>query len=146
MVVLGDRNSRIKDFFDLHHLASHFEFDRATLSETIRRTFERRRTPIPAEDPLGLTAAYWENPSRPAQVRAFARRAGLTLSANPGAELAQALGAFPVLDDVRQHVRREGTWPTGGPWRSAAESRRALELTTDEAQKERIQKKLAKLK
>ena len=43
MVVLGDRNSRIKDFFDLHYLASQFEFDRATLAEAVRRTFERRR-------------------------------------------------------------------------------------------------------
>jgi len=31
MVVLGDRNSRIKDFFDLRYLAEHFEFDRETL-------------------------------------------------------------------------------------------------------------------
>lgn len=45
MVVLGDRNSRIKDFFDLHYLASRFEFDRATLAEAVRRTFVRRRTP-----------------------------------------------------------------------------------------------------
>jgi hypothetical protein len=60
MVVLGDRNSRIKDFFDLHYLATRFEFDRATLSEAVRRTFERRRTPIPAEDPIGLTPAYWK--------------------------------------------------------------------------------------
>ena len=51
MVVLGDRNSRIKDFFDLHFLASQFEVDRATLTEAIRRTFERRRTPIPSEPP-----------------------------------------------------------------------------------------------
>jgi len=29
IVVLGDRNSRIKDFFDLHHLANRFELDRA---------------------------------------------------------------------------------------------------------------------
>jgi hypothetical protein len=123
MVVLGDRNSRIKDFFDLHHLASHFEFDRATLSEAIRRTFDRRHTPIPDEEPLGLTAAYWENPSRPAQVRAFARRAGLTLAADPGSELAHALAAFlsSVLADVREGNRREGTWPPGGPWQSAAE-------------------------
>jgi hypothetical protein len=49
MVVLGDRNSRIKDFFDLHYLASHFDFDRVTLAEAIRRTFKRRRTPIPEE-------------------------------------------------------------------------------------------------
>lgn len=47
MVVLGDRNSRIKDFFDLHYLATHFEFDRATLAEAVRRTFARRHTPIP---------------------------------------------------------------------------------------------------
>jgi hypothetical protein len=42
LVVLGDRNSRIKDFFDLRHLANRFEFDRATLVESARRTFERR--------------------------------------------------------------------------------------------------------
>ena len=119
MVVLGDRNSRIKDFFDLQHLASRFEFDRATLAEAIRRTFKRRRTPIPAEEPIGLTPTYWENPSRPAQVRAFARRAGLTLAGDPGAEFARVLGAFlsPVLDDLRRDTRREGTWPPGGPWR-----------------------------
>jgi hypothetical protein len=35
MVVLGDRNSRIKDFFDLYPLAGEFEFDRATLSECL---------------------------------------------------------------------------------------------------------------
>jgi hypothetical protein len=74
MVVLGDRNSRIKDFFDLHYLASRFEFDRTTLAEAVRRTFAQRRTPIPVDEPIGLTPAYWENPSRPAQVRAFARR------------------------------------------------------------------------
>ena len=119
MVVLGDRNSRIKDFFDLHHLASHFEFDRATLAEAIRRTFDRRHTPIPEEEPLGLTAAYWENPSRPVQVRAFARRAGLTLATDPGVEFAQALSAFlsPVLGDVREATRRGGTlagWTSPG--------------------------------
>ena len=63
LVVLGDRNSRIKDFFDIHHLASRFEFDRKTVAEAVRKTFARRRTPIPVEPPIGLTLAYWENPS-----------------------------------------------------------------------------------
>jgi hypothetical protein len=67
MVVLGNRNSRIKDFFDLQYLAGHFEFDRATLTEAIRRTFARRRTPIPIDEPVALTRAYWQDPSRPAQ-------------------------------------------------------------------------------
>lgn len=119
MVVLGDRNSRIKDFFDLHYLASHFDFDRVTLAEAIRRTFERRRTPIPQEEPIGLTPAYWENPSRPAQVHAFVRRAGLTTAIETGTgEIVHMLGAFllPVLADLRRGARREGTWVPGGPW------------------------------
>jgi hypothetical protein len=119
MVVLGDRNSRIKDFFDLDYLASRFEFDRATLSEAVRRTFERRHTPIPAEDPIGLTPPYWENPSRPAQVRAFARRARIEVPEQPGEQFVRLLHAFlsPVLEDVRSGTRLEGTWRAGGSWR-----------------------------
>jgi hypothetical protein len=118
IVVLGDRNSRIKDFFDLHHLASRFEFDRATLAEAVRRTFERRRTPIPTEEPFGLTPAYWANPSRPTQVRAFARRAGLTAPDAPGGEFVQLLSTFllPIFDDLRRGAGREGVWHPGGPW------------------------------
>jgi hypothetical protein len=119
IVVLGDRNSRIKDFFDLHYLARHFEFDRATLSEAVRRTFERRRTPILEEVPIGLTPTYWENPSRPAQVRAFARRAKLALPEDPGRDLGALLHSFllPIIDDLRREERSEGTWRPGGPWR-----------------------------
>jgi hypothetical protein len=118
VVVLGDRNSRIKDFFDLHYLASRFEFDRATLAEAVRRTFQRRRTPIPTDEPIGLTPAYWANPSRPTQVRAFARRAGLAVPGAPGDEFVQLLGTFllPILDDLRRDAGREGIWHPGGPW------------------------------
>jgi hypothetical protein len=121
MVVLGDRNSRIKDFFDLHHLASRFEFDRATLVEAVRRTFERRHTPIPAKEPIGLTPMYWDNPSRPAQVRAFARRAGLAVPEEPAEEFLGILRAFlaPVLEDLRTGSRRARTWSPGGPWKEA---------------------------
>lgn len=119
MVVFGDRNSRIKDFFDLHHLASRFEFDRPTLSEAVRRTFERRHTPLPEKPPIGLTRAYWENPSRPAQVRAFARRAGLAVPEGFADDCARVLDAFlsPVLEDLRNEKSRAGTWRPGGPWR-----------------------------
>jgi len=79
MVTLGDRNSRVKDFFDLHHVASRFPFDRTTLVEAVRRTFARRQTPIPDKVPIALTRAYWDNPFRPAQIRVLptvARRGG----------------------------------------------------------------------
>lgn len=119
IVALGDRNSRIKDYFDLRFLASRFEFDRATLAEAVRRTFERRNTPIPRNNPIGLTEAYWDNPSRPAQVRAFARRSGLSVPEDPRVHFVALLTAFfgPLLDDLRDGVRRDGSWKAGGPWR-----------------------------
>ncbi|MBS0366317.1 MAG: nucleotidyl transferase AbiEii/AbiGii toxin family protein [Proteobacteria bacterium] len=119
MVVLGERNSRIKDFFDLHHLATHFEFDRATLVEAVRRTFERRRTPIPERQPIALTQEYWNSPTRPAQVRAFARRARIEVPEDFAEACARILDAFlsPVLEDLRSNRTPEGTWPPGGPWR-----------------------------
>lgn len=122
MVVLGDRNSRIKDFFDVYHLATHFEFDRATLAEAVRRTFTRRGTPIPVDDPIALTAEYWGNPSRPAQVRAFTRRAGLKVPAVLEKEFSHLLGTFllPVVQDLRRGECRIGTWPPGGPWKETS--------------------------
>jgi hypothetical protein len=125
LVVLGDRNSRIKDFFDLHYLATTFDFDRATLAEAVRRTFARRSTPFPAEAPIGLTERYWENPSRPPQVRAFARRAKLAVPEDPGREFTELLAGFllPLLEDLGQGEPGEGRWAPGGPWRPG-ESRR----------------------
>jgi len=118
VVVFGDRNSRIKDHFDLHYLAGHFEFDRATLVQAVGNTFARRRTPAPQESPIGLTLAYWQNPSREPQIRAFAKRARLTVAAQPGPEIANTVGRFllPVLEDLRLGIQGEGTWPPGGPW------------------------------
>lgn len=122
LVVLGDRNSRIKDFFDLHYLGSHFDFDRGSLAEAVRRTFVRRHTPIPMEPPIGLTPAYWENPSRTAQVRAFARRSRLVVPDGPGEDFIGLLAAFllPILVDSGAEAPSAGTWPPGGPWQPIA--------------------------
>jgi predicted nucleotidyltransferase component of viral defense system len=116
--VLGNRNSRIKDFFDLCHLAKGFEFDGATLAESIRRTFQNRHTPIPTEEPIGLTSAYWENPARAPQIRAFARRSGPHVGPNAGEEILAVLRPFllPILDDLRRGVSTNGKWMRGGPW------------------------------
>ena len=119
IVVLGDRNSRIKDYFDLHMLAMSHEFHRAELVEAVQRTFARRQTPIPAESPIGLTLEFWLNPSRPAQVRAFAKRTGVDVSVVSTDELNRVLVSFllPLLEDARSRVKPAGRWAPGGPWR-----------------------------
>ena len=66
MIVLGERNSRIKDFFDVHFLAERFEFDRATLLRSVRRTLARRATALPIDTPVALTTAVSVQVSRAA--------------------------------------------------------------------------------
>jgi len=51
MVVLGERNSRYKDFYDLHVLARQFAFEGEHLTRAIAATFERRGTSIDAALP-----------------------------------------------------------------------------------------------
>jgi hypothetical protein len=119
MVVLGAANSRFKDFFDLQYLAVRFEFDRATLAQAVRGTFERRRTAVPPEDPVALTAAFWTDPKRPEQLSAFGRRTGLEIGPNTGEETLAALQPFllPIVGDLRNGESATGTWLPGGPWR-----------------------------
>ncbi len=119
MIVLGERNSRIKDFFDLRYLAETFEFERRTLTEAIRSTLARRDTAVPNDDPAGLTDAYWADPTRPPHVRAFARRSGLVADAETSREILTVLRSFllPILDDLRRARMSDGSWPPGGPWR-----------------------------
>lgn len=57
-VVLGIRNSRMKDFFDLLWLSRLFPFDGETLVKAIQATFERRKTDLPAKRPLPLTEGF----------------------------------------------------------------------------------------
>lgn len=51
---------------------------------------------------------YWENPSRPPQVRAFARRAGLAVPEHPGREFTDLLGmdAATIGDEIVKHLQR----------------------------------------
>lgn len=54
VVLLGEANSRMKDFYDLWFLSRNFEFEGETLVSAIRATFNRRKTPLPDELPTGL--------------------------------------------------------------------------------------------
>lgn len=78
MVTLGEQNSRYKDFYDMHAMANAFRFERSTLATAVRATFERRATPIVAETPTALRAAFYGDAARAAQWRAYVERSGMT--------------------------------------------------------------------
>ena len=119
MITLALKNSRIKDYFDIHYLAHHEHFDGPVLAESIRRTFERRKTPIPDGIPVALSDEYWAAPARDAHVKAFARRARLEVDIASARKLAGALREFllPVLDAARSGHAFAKKWRPPGPWR-----------------------------
>ena len=125
MVVLGDRNSRIKDFFDLHHLASHFEFDRRLWRRPIARDLRaRRHTRSRRTSRSALTPRVLAR-TRRAQRRCgrFARRAGLAVRRAAGRRDCARLGTFlrPCPCDLRECDA--ATWMRAGPWQPAAGDR-----------------------
>jgi hypothetical protein len=71
MVMLGQANSRMKDFFDLAVIAQRTELDGATLAAAIAATFARRQTALPTERPLALTRQFGEDGAKVRQWQAF---------------------------------------------------------------------------
>lgn len=71
MVMLGQANSRMKDFFDLAVIARRTELDGATLAAAIAATFARRQTALPIERPLALTQLFSEDAAKLRQWQAF---------------------------------------------------------------------------
>lgn len=87
MVQLGMANSRMKDFYDVWTLARQFKFDGQQLCDSIRATFERRQTALPATAPLALTIEFSADRNKSIQWNAFLRKGRL-------------LDSPPTLDEV----------------------------------------------
>lgn len=118
MVKLGIANSRMKDFYDLWVLARDFEFQGRALSRAIEATFARRRTPVPTEEPLALTAAFHEDEGKRTQWLAFLRRTGLESGGKTLGDVVPALREFlmpPAIAAARGNVF-DKVWPPSGPW------------------------------
>jgi hypothetical protein len=118
MVVLGERNSRYKDFYDLHVIAHQFPFDGATLAESIAATFERRRTPIDTAIPAALAPRFYADGGRAEQWRAY-----LTRNVLPGApadfgRIGEVLQGFlgPVWTALASSDAFTDMWQPAGPW------------------------------
>jgi predicted nucleotidyltransferase component of viral defense system len=125
MVVLDERNSRYKDFYDLYVLSRQFSFDGHILAGAIRATFERRSTSIDAAVPAALAPRFYSDAPRAEQWRAY-----LTRNALPGAPadfgaVGEDLLAFlmPPWRALVEGSEFTGAWPAAGPWGTQASTR-----------------------
>lgn len=80
LVVLGYRNSRMKDFYDLYILLEHMDFSDQELSVAIKATFERREIAIPKDIPVAFTLGFIEDGTKEIQWKAFIKRNSLDSS------------------------------------------------------------------
>jgi hypothetical protein len=113
---LGIANSRMKDYFDLWILATHAEFDGATLAEAIRATFDRRGTPIPTGVPFGLSEAFSADGQKQTQWRAFLRKNALEpITLNAVLSLLRRFLKLP-LDAARSGDPWSASWHPDGGW------------------------------
>jgi hypothetical protein len=119
MVVLGSKNSRMRDFFDVHALAMHEPFQGERLAGALRATFERRHTAIAGEPPIAFTAAFAEVEGKRAQWAGFVRRNRLFSAPADLASVITGIAGFigPVLAAAGRGEAFSGSWPAGGPWR-----------------------------
>ena len=118
IVVLGERNSRYKDFYDLWVLARHFPFEGARLSGAIMATFTRRNTTISAALPTGLAPRFYIDDLRAGQWRAYLTRTKVPGAPPDFATVGELLQSF--LGPIWRVLAASGTltdsWAAGGPW------------------------------
>jgi Nucleotidyl transferase AbiEii toxin, Type IV TA system len=120
LVKLGVANTRMKDFHDLKTLSSLFQFAGPTLSEAIRRTFERRKTPLPREaPPTALTPEFYNDATKQKQWNAFATKNKLYIEPITLQEVTASIQAFvmPVLPLSATENMPILQWEPGGPWK-----------------------------
>jgi type I restriction enzyme, S subunit len=118
MVVLGERNSRYKDFYDVHVLARQFRFDDKTLARAIAATFERRQTPITAARPVALTPRFFADEARAQQWRAYVTSNSLPAVPADFDSVGELIRQFlePVWTALAENVAFASSWRPGGSW------------------------------
>ncbi|MBI3891210.1 MAG: nucleotidyl transferase AbiEii/AbiGii toxin family protein [Candidatus Wallbacteria bacterium] len=110
-------NTRLKDYHDIAMLAQIRQFDGAVLVRAIQSVFERRRTPLPTQEPPGLSSTFSGNPAKQAQWRSFLRRSRLSAPTSL-AEVVEAARAFllPPVAALADGQSFELQWTPPGPW------------------------------
>lgn len=121
MVTLGSKNSRMRDFFDVHALATREAFDSELLARAFAATFARRQTSIPADPPIALTPAFAAVEGKRAQWAGFLRRSRLTSAPEDLEVVINAVATFvgPVLAAARGQPFA-ARWRPGGPWEATS--------------------------
>ena len=120
IVILGRRNSRMKDFYDLWMMAQNFSFDIEPLGSAIAATFSRRQTDLPENIPVGLSEDFVADVAITKLWTNFISRNILAQSPSSFSDVLADLRNFlmPAVELARGIPQVEAVWEPGGPWRA----------------------------
>jgi type I restriction enzyme, S subunit len=140
MVVLGERNSRYKDFYDLYVFARQFSFVGERLKTAIGATFQRRHTGIEPALPAALAPRFYTDGERARQWRAYLTRNNLPGAPADWASVGELLQQFLARPwrAVADGRALSDTWLPRGPW--------APSITQGAAITETVQNRLRQFK
>jgi predicted nucleotidyltransferase component of viral defense system len=122
MVTLGEANSRMRDFFDIHALSENRHFDGGILARAVRATFQRRRTLMPGSLPLAMTPAFAAIRSKQLQLQlqwqGFLRKSGISSAPTQLSDVIARIAVFlePIITAARGSATLKLAWMPGGPW------------------------------
>jgi hypothetical protein len=118
MVVLGEANTRFRDFFDIFALSSRFAVPGETLTAAIKATFVRRKSAALSPWPPALSAAFFSDGSRSEQWLRYLRRSKLQEAPADFAQVGERIREFleaPVRA-IEEGQAFASAWAPGGPW------------------------------
>ena len=114
------------DFVSVTVLAQQFDFDGARLAKAIGATFRRRKTPLPATQPLAFSDEFARDTAKRTQWTAFVRRLGLDDAPGDLAEVVGIVRVFlkPVIGALVAEKSFERHWSASGNWKRSSHAQR----------------------
>ncbi|MBF0244830.1 MAG: nucleotidyl transferase AbiEii/AbiGii toxin family protein [Planctomycetes bacterium] len=118
MVEHGIDNSRMKDFFDLHYMATKHSFQSTAIIQAISATFGSRKVTLPEQLPIGLTDEFATNGMKNKQWTGFLKKNSSSDLKLP--EAIQVIRNFlwPLVEHMRDGATDDLKWRPGGPWKA----------------------------
>jgi len=119
MVKLGTLNSRMKDFYDIWLMPRQFDFKGEKLAQALCRTFEHRKTALPANPPFFAPEIYDKASDRQTLWSAFLRKAEIKHAPTELHDVAKAIEDFleKPIAFITGKNETIGVWTAPGPWK-----------------------------
>ena len=119
IIKLGLLNSRMKDFYDIWLLMRQFNFSGSNLVEALKRTFNHRKTTLPAEKPLFAEEIYDEKSDRQTLWKAYLKKGDINHAPDRLAAIAKEIEEFLVepLGALNKGSEFSKEWKASGRWK-----------------------------